>query len=539
MSAPSLSPSHLFILVLSCYLAATSARITKRSWHSAQDGASLQPPSDLYADGLDRDALRQHMGKLYEKCRRGNRLSQGNTVRGFTASQGSSDQRTVYLLNLTSLQDSEVILSGTFHFLFDRHPRQKAWFCKRFKSPSCRSLLSHPLPSISLHLRSVPPGPGISSESPGSLLGNVTFHPRRRGAWQMKDVTQVIKQAQDRGHLLLSVEMEFGQQYQRQPKAALPAGALPYLLLFADDRALTEPNSVAASLQRYDPFPEGGEALLSSVNPNSNSSPETRGRVRREAALPSGPIQNNELPDADYRPSGFRKDDLWESTWQLTFKPKSKLARKEKKRRNQGAAGVEKDRQVYEGEGPRGSRDQQRTSRVSLSDETPVKKSDNKYSRPLDGSDRPGEEGRNEGRKHRGRGGGAQPESPVLSFDERTMRKARRRQWGDHQNTGCSRRNLRVDFADIGWSEWVIAPKAFDAYYCAGTCGFPMPKVAQPSNHATIQSIVRAVGIIPGVPEPCCVPDKMGPLAVLYQDDAHNPVLKVYPNMSVRSCSCR
>lgn len=64
-------------------------------------------------------------------------------------------------------------------------------------------------------------------------------------------------------------------------------------------------------------------------------------------------------------------------------------------------------------------------------------------------------------------------------------------------------------------------------------------QVVRPSNHATIQSIVRAVGIIPGIPEPCCVPEHMSPLPVLFQDESMNPVLKVYPNMSVQSCSCR
>lgn len=64
-------------------------------------------------------------------------------------------------------------------------------------------------------------------------------------------------------------------------------------------------------------------------------------------------------------------------------------------------------------------------------------------------------------------------------------------------------------------------------------------QVVKPTNHATIQSIVRAVGIIPGIPEPCCVPENMSPLAVLYQDESRNPVLKVYPNMTVQSCSCR
>lgn len=64
-------------------------------------------------------------------------------------------------------------------------------------------------------------------------------------------------------------------------------------------------------------------------------------------------------------------------------------------------------------------------------------------------------------------------------------------------------------------------------------------QVVRPSNHATIQSIVKAVGIIPGVPEPCCTPDKMNSLSVLFLDESRNVVLKIYPNMSVESCSCR
>lgn len=65
------------------------------------------------------------------------------------------------------------------------------------------------------------------------------------------------------------------------------------------------------------------------------------------------------------------------------------------------------------------------------------------------------------------------------------------------------------------------------------------PQVVRPSNHATIQSIVRAVGIVPGIPEPCCVPEKMSPLSVLFLDSNRNMVLKVYPGMSVDTCACR
>uniref|UniRef100_A0A3P8VC79 Growth/differentiation factor 10 n=1 Tax=Cynoglossus semilaevis TaxID=244447 RepID=A0A3P8VC79_CYNSE len=404
--------THLCLLTLSFFFGAASVKVSAQDRH-------LQPLDE----DLDQDMVSQHMAKLYEKYNnRENRLREGNTVRSVKAIQGV----TVYRLNLTALQDSEAVLSATFHFLLERRPRQKPWFCKRFKSPSCRSLGVQP--SISLLFRSVSSGSEVSTGSTGSLLGNVTFHPHRRGVWQMKDVTQVIKEAWDKGQRLLSVELDLGQQNQRKPEEALSVGNPPYLLLHADDQALAEPNSVAASLQRYDPFAEAGEESSQTLH-RPNSSSQSKERVRREAALPFDLIQNNELPEVEYKPDGFRKDDLWESTW-------------------------------------------------------------------------------NEGKD---------------------VKKPR----------GCSRRNLRVDFADIGWSEWVIAPKAFEAYYCAGTCEFPMPKMSRPSNHATIQSIVRAVGIIPGVPEPCCVPEKMSPLAVLYRDEASDLVLKVYPNMSIQSCSCR
>ena len=42
----------------------------------------------------------------------------------------------------------------------------------------------------------------------------------------------------------------------------------------------------------------------------------------------------------------------------------------------------------------------------------------------------------------------------------------------------CSMRKLAVDFADIGWSDWIISPKSFEAHYCAGQCPFPLTKVS-------------------------------------------------------------
>lgn len=61
----------------------------------------------------------------------------------------------------------------------------------------------------------------------------------------------------------------------------------------------------------------------------------------------------------------------------------------------------------------------------------------------------------------------------------------------------------------------------------------------RPSNHATIQSIVNAVGLYADVPAPCCVPDVMTSVTLLYFDENRNVVLKNYPGMSVQSCACR
>lgn len=282
----------------------------------------------------------------------------------------------------------------------------------------------------------------------------------------MKDVTQVIKEAWNKGHLLMSVEVDIGQ---RRPEEAQPTNSLPYLLLYAEDRALAEPNSVAASLQRYDPLGEGGEAELLH---HADSSTDTKGRIRREVSLLSERIENNELPEVDYRPEGHRKDDLWESTWYLALKPKHKAEKKDSRRKNQEEEVTKQSRAMHDKEHVIVK---EGTSQPLNPHDSAVKKVKGvqtlattdglKHGRRSNGKD---------GKKHKG---STNVQSSALSFDERTMWKARRRQWGDDQQRGCSRRNLRVDFADIGWSEWVMAPKAFDAYYCAGTCGFPIPKV--------------------------------------------------------------
>lgn len=423
-----------------------------------QDGAARQvagaPPEveqRVFAqESANRDMVSVNMFKVYERYSKEPRSHrEGNTVRSFKAVPRVLHGKELFQFNLSSIQNSEIILSASFHFL-NKRPRhnQRPWHSRK---PRHVAIGVRHLPSAQLLFYGSSPNSAFAT-----LLGNISLVSLKKGSWQTRDVTTVVKQAKEVNQLVITVEFEAGFENMRmQQRGALsheylsPAN-LPYILVYADDQAIDEPNSVALSLQRYGPFSVGED-----VSDSSSAS-----RIRRELRLQ---IQNNDIPEVHF--SSLKSHELWQNTY---FPAKAKAAVKTDRKHGQ-----------------------------------------------VNGENRP----------------------QVLNFDERTMKKARRRQWSEPRV--CSRRYLRVDFADIGWSEWVLAPKSFDAYYCAGTCGFPITKLAHPSNHATIQSIVRAVGIVPGVPEPCCIPDKMSPLSVLFLDTDRNMVLKVYPGMSVDTCGCR
>ncbi|GFS63693.1 bone morphogenetic protein 3 [Nephila pilipes] len=47
----------------------------------------------------------------------------------------------------------------------------------------------------------------------------------------------------------------------------------------------------------------------------------------------------------------------------------------------------------------------------------------------------------------------------------------------------CQKKSLVVDFEKLGWGDWIMSPKSFNAYYCSGACSFPAIKVsAEPNN---------------------------------------------------------
>lgn len=106
-------------------------------------------------------------------------------------------------------------------------------------------------------------------------------------------------------------------------------------------------------------------------------------------------------------------------------------------------------------------------------------------------------------------------------------------------NNHCQKTSLRVNFEDIGWDSWIIAPKEYDAYACKGGCFFPLADDVTPTKHAIVQTLVH-LKFPTKVGKACCVPTKLSPISILYKDDMGVPTLKYhYEGMSVAECGCR
>ncbi|NXO09350.1 BMP7 protein, partial [Oriolus oriolus] len=104
--------------------------------------------------------------------------------------------------------------------------------------------------------------------------------------------------------------------------------------------------------------------------------------------------------------------------------------------------------------------------------------------------------------------------------------------------TACHQRELYVDFHAIGWSGWIIHPSGYNAFYCRGSCLFPLDGSLNATNHATVQSIVYTLKLSQDVGTPCCVPDELKSLNLLYFDDKQNVILKNYKDMVATRCGC-
>lgn len=95
-----------------------------------------------------------------------------------------------------------------------------------------------------------------------------------------------------------------------------------------------------------------------------------------------------------------------------------------------------------------------------------------------------------------------------------------------------------MNFKELGWDDWIIAPLEYEAYHCEGVCDFPLRSHLEPTNHAIIQTLMNPCGPCPPRPAAAC-PLKLTPISILYIDAGNNVVYKQYEEMVVSLCGCR
>lgn len=121
-------------------------------------------------------------------------------------------------------------------------------------------------------------------------------------------------------------------------------------------------------------------------------------------------------------------------------------------------------------------------------------------------------------------------EIPEAQHPRRKKRKAEREY--------CRKTSLKVNFRDIGWDSWIVAPPEYDAFECRGMCYHPLTDESTPSKHALIQTLMN-------IKDPrkanmaCCVPIKLDPITVMYQENGRLTIRYLYEEMKVAECGCR
>ncbi|KAJ8401999.1 hypothetical protein AAFF_G00372340 [Aldrovandia affinis] len=100
----------------------------------------------------------------------------------------------------------------------------------------------------------------------------------------------------------------------------------------------------------------------------------------------------------------------------------------------------------------------------------------------------------------------------------------------------CQKVDMWVDFEQIGWNDWIVYPKRYNAFRCQGECPSPVNENFEPTNHAYMQSLLK-LHHPSRVPCPSCVPTRLSPLSMLYYENGE-VVMRHHEDMVVEECGC-
>ncbi len=130
----------------------------------------------------------------------------------------------------------------------------------------------------------------------------------------------------------------------------------------------------------------------------------------------------------------------------------------------------------------------------------------------------------------------------VRQMDDLSQRRRRKRGLEcDGKVRVCCKRQFYVNFKDIGWNDWIIAPSGYHANYCEGDCPSHVASITgnSLSFHSTVINHYRMRGYSPFTNiKSCCVPTRLRAMSMLYYNEEQKIVKKDIQNMIVEECGC-
>ncbi|CAG9799259.1 unnamed protein product [Chironomus riparius] len=130
----------------------------------------------------------------------------------------------------------------------------------------------------------------------------------------------------------------------------------------------------------------------------------------------------------------------------------------------------------------------------------------------------------------------------INTFPKRTLNRQRRNVNCGLSSTECCRDSLYIDFATIGWNDWIIHPKGYNAYFCRGSCNRVASITQAGTHHSTIfnkflhhssKNSQKKLELVP-----CCTATRYSSLQIFYLDSNNTATQVTLPNMIVESCGC-
>eukprot|EP00795_Rhopilema_esculentum_P004382 gene4382-20603_t len=116
----------------------------------------------------------------------------------------------------------------------------------------------------------------------------------------------------------------------------------------------------------------------------------------------------------------------------------------------------------------------------------------------------------------------------VINVENEVKKRKRRLTTCQPKMQGCCRESLYVNFTEIGWHDWIVHPKGYDANYCRGTCR---------TLSVPIYGYVTVIQRVKRDKKICCSPKSFSPLTILYKND--NIIYKKeLQDMTVEECGC-